>query len=119
MDAEVRKDEDLAKKLGFSDQIWNFRAQFNDLHINPLPVNNKFFNQEAIEAYLNKAFEVKELVPKREVLLPHMRKLPTLKKASNSLEPSKRFNQTMYGGAGDVDTGIFLNTQVVVEDMKP
>jgi hypothetical protein len=48
-----------------------------------------------------------------------MRKLPTLKKASNSLEPSKRFNQTMYGGAADVDTGIFLNTQVVVEDMKP
>ena len=65
---------------------------------------------------LLRAFEIKELVPKREVILPHMRKLPTLKKASNSLEPSKRFNQTMYGGSGEVDTGIFLNTQIVVVD---
>ena len=112
----MRKDEDLAKRLGYSDQIWNFRARFTDLHTNSLPVNNKFFNQEAIEAYLDKAFEIKELVPKREVILPHMRKLPTLKKASNSLEPSKRFNQTMYGGDGDVDTWIFLNTQIVVVD---
>lgn len=112
----MRKDEDFARRLGFSDQIWNFRARFTDMHTNPLPVNNKFFNQEAIEAYLDKAFEIKELVPKREVILPHMRKLPTLKKASNSLEPSRRFNQTMYGGGGEVDSGIFLNTQIVVVD---